>query len=53
MPVWAVWDGDSLGFSGGLHARRTRNLLADARCAATTEDALNPLVLEGVCDHGR
>lgn len=50
MPVWAVWDGDALSFSGGLHARKTRNLLADPRCAATTEDALNPLVLEGVCD---
>lgn len=48
MPVWAVWDGDALWFSGGLHCRKVQNLLADGRCAATTEDALNPLVVEGV-----
>jgi hypothetical protein len=48
MPVWAVWDGDTLWFSGGLHSRKVQNLLVDPRCSATTEDALNPLVIEGL-----
>lgn len=47
MPVWAAWDGEAIWFSAGLHARKTRNLLADGRCVLTTEDALNPLVLDG------
>ena len=48
MPVWAVWDGDTLWFSGGLHSRKVQNLLADPRCSVTTEDASNPLVIEGL-----
>ena len=48
MAVWAAWDGDALWFSGGLHSRKVQNLLADPRCVATTEDALNPVVIEGV-----
>lgn len=48
MPVWAAWDGAAIWVSGGLRARKTRNLLAEPRCALTTEDALNPLVIEGV-----
>lgn len=48
MPVWAGWDGDALWFSGGLHSRKVQNLLADPRCVATTEDARNPLVADGV-----
>jgi len=48
VPVWAVWDGHHLWFSGGLHSRKVRNLLADPRCVATAEDAANPLVVEGV-----
>lgn len=50
MPVWAVWDGTAAWFSGGLHARKTRNLMADRRCVLTTEDALNPLVIEGTAE---
>lgn len=48
MPVWAVWDGGGLLFSGGLHSRKIRNVLADRRCCATTEDAANPVVVEGM-----
>jgi general stress protein 26 len=48
MPVWAVWDGVALWFSGGLHSRKVRNVLQDPRCSASTEDATNPVVVEGV-----
>ena len=50
MPVWAAWDGERLWLSGGLHARKTRNLLADSRCVLTTEDALNPVIVEGIAE---
>jgi hypothetical protein len=46
MPVWAVWDGTALLVSCGLHARKARNLFLDPRCAITTEDGQNPVVLE-------
>jgi general stress protein 26 len=48
MPIWAVWTERHLWFSAGLHSRKVQNLLSDPRCAATTEDALNPVVVEGV-----
>ncbi|HEV7804571.1 MAG TPA: pyridoxamine 5'-phosphate oxidase family protein [Solirubrobacteraceae bacterium] len=48
MPVWAVWDAGALWFSTGLRSRKARNLLADPRCAVTTEDASSPVVVEGV-----
>ncbi|CAN5747585.1 hypothetical protein BH24ACT15_BH24ACT15_25560 [soil metagenome] len=48
VPVWAVWDGDALWFSGGLHSRKVRNVVADPRCSLSTEDAANPVVVEGV-----
>jgi PPOX class probable F420-dependent enzyme len=48
MPVWAVWDGDAIWFSGGLHSRKVRNVRADPRCTLSTEDAASPVVVEGV-----
>jgi hypothetical protein len=50
MPVWAAYDGDALCVSGGLHSRKVRNLLIDPRCVLTTEDARNPVVIEGVAE---
>jgi PPOX class probable F420-dependent enzyme len=47
MPVWGVWDGEALWFSSGLRSRKTRNLVTDARCVVTTEDANEPVVVEG------
>lgn len=50
MPVWAVWDDASLWFSAALGSRKSRNLLADPRCVATTDDPLEPVVVEGVAE---
>jgi len=47
MPVWAIWHGDALWFSSSLGSRKARNLAADPRCVLTTEDTVNPVVLEG------
>jgi hypothetical protein len=48
MPVWGVWLDGRLWFSSGLRSRKARNLAADPRCTMTTDDAQNPVVLEGV-----
>jgi PPOX class probable F420-dependent enzyme len=47
MPVWGVWDGHALWFSSGRRSRKARNLAADPRCVVTTEDATEPVILEG------
>lgn len=48
MPVWGMWHESSLWFSSSLPSRKSKNLLADPRCMVTTEDASNPVVVEGV-----
>lgn len=50
MPVWAVWDGNALWFGSTLASRKIRNLLAEPRCSVTTDDALAPVVLDGVAE---
>jgi PPOX class probable F420-dependent enzyme len=50
MPVWGVWDGGALWFSSSRGSRKARNLTADPRCTVTTEDAGNPVVMEGVAE---
>jgi PPOX class probable F420-dependent enzyme len=47
MPVWGVWFDGRLWFSSGLRSRKARNLAADPRCTMTTDDARDPVVLEG------
>jgi hypothetical protein len=47
MPVWGVWLDGRLWFSSGLRSRKARNIAADARCTVTTDDARDPLVVEG------
>lgn len=50
MPVWGVWDAREFWFSSSRRARKVRNLLADPRCVVSTEDALNPVVVEGMAE---
>ena len=47
MPVWGLWWEDAVWFSSGLRSSKTRNLAADPRCALTTDNAQEPVVLEG------
>jgi hypothetical protein len=47
MPVWGVWLDDVLWFSTGGRSRKARNLGADPRCVVSTEDAAEPVVIEG------
>src|SRR5262249_45372309 len=53
MPGWGVWLQDALWFSSSPGSRKTRNLEADPRCVATTDDALNPVVVEGTATRRR
>jgi PPOX class probable F420-dependent enzyme len=48
MPVWGVWLDGRLWFSSGLRSRKARDLAADPRCTITTDDAQNPVVVDGV-----
>jgi hypothetical protein len=50
MPVWGMWHEAAFWFSSSRLSRKSVNLLADPRCVVTTEDAANPVVLEGVAE---
>lgn len=47
LPVWGVWLDDAIWFSSSPAAHRVRNLAADPRCTVSTDDAHEPVVLEG------
>ena len=50
MPVWGVWLGGRLWFSSSLASRKARNLAGDPRCTLTTDDAGDPVVVEGLAE---
>jgi hypothetical protein len=47
MPVWAVWHKDRLFFSTAITSTKSRNLLANPNCTATTESATEAIIVEG------
>ena len=47
MPVWGVWDGEAVWFSSAGRSRKARNLAAEPRCTVTTDNPLEPVVVEG------
>jgi nitroimidazol reductase NimA-like FMN-containing flavoprotein (pyridoxamine 5'-phosphate oxidase superfamily) len=50
MPVWGAWLDDALWFSSSPGSRRARNLARDPRCAITTDNALEPVVVHGAAE---
>lgn len=50
MPVWGVWLDGALWFSSALPSRKARNLAQEPRCSLATDDALEPVVLEGTAE---
>jgi hypothetical protein len=50
MPVWGVWHNGSFWFSSSGRSRKARNLAADPRCVVTTENAVEPVVVEGTAE---
>jgi len=48
MPVWGMWQEGAFWFSSSKGSRKSRNLIVNTRCVVTTEDAHNPVVVEGL-----
>ena len=47
MPVWGLWHERCFWFSSSVGSRKARNLRHDPRCVVATEDARDPVVMEG------
>ncbi|MFD9127368.1 pyridoxamine 5'-phosphate oxidase family protein [Kitasatospora sp. NPDC059571] len=47
MPVWGVWLDGALWFSSSLQSRKIHNLAQRPDCVVTTDDARDPVILEG------
>ena len=47
MPVWGMWDDGGFLFTSGVQSRKIKNLKADPRCVVSTEDAADPVIVEG------
>jgi len=47
MPVWGMWHEGEFWFSSSKPSRKAKNLAANPRCVVATEDATNPVVVEG------
>ena len=50
MPVWGVWHDGAFWFSSSRGSRKVRNLAADPRCVVTTENAVEPVVIDGIAE---
>jgi general stress protein 26 len=50
MPVWGLWDDGAFWFSSSRRSRKARNLAIDPRCVVTTENAAEPVVVEGLAE---
>jgi PPOX class probable F420-dependent enzyme len=46
-PVWGVWLDRSFWFSCDGSSRKAKNIARDPRCVVTTEDPLEPVILDG------
>ena len=47
MPVWGLWDGAALWFSSANGSRKAINLRGRPRCSVATDNAYEPVVIEG------
>jgi len=47
MPVWALWHEGRLWFSSSNGSRKARNLGARPRCTVSTDNPLEPVVVQG------
>jgi len=50
MPVWAIWLDGAPWFSCSNGSRKTRNLRADGRCSLATDNAAQPVVVQGLAE---
>jgi general stress protein 26 len=52
-PVWGIWHDGCVWFSCSPRSRKARNLEADDRCVVTTDNPLEPVVVEGRAERRR
>jgi Pyridoxamine 5'-phosphate oxidase len=45
-----IWHDESVWFSSSARSRKARNLRADPRCVVTSDNAIEPVVVEGVAE---
>ena len=50
MPVWGLWHEGAFWFSSSTGSRKARNLAGDPRCVVMTEEAMDPVVMEGTAE---
>jgi hypothetical protein len=50
LPAWGMWHEAAFWFSSSKASRKAKNLRANPRCVVATEDAINPVVVEGVAE---
>jgi hypothetical protein len=52
MPVWAMWEPGPqlLWFTSSIASRKARNVAANGHCVLATEDANNPVIVEGAAE---
>ena len=50
MPVWGVFADGAFWFSSSRGSRKARNLAANPACAITTDNAYEPVVIEGIAE---
>jgi hypothetical protein len=50
MPVEGIWHDESLWFTSSVRSRKARNLRADSRCVVTTDNPIEPVVVEGAAE---
>lgn len=47
MPVWGAWLEEAFWFSSSHASRKARNLARHPRCSISTDDAQEPVIVEG------
>jgi hypothetical protein len=47
MPVWGVWSDRAFWFSSAAGSRKARNISKHERCTVATENAIEPVIVEG------
>lgn len=50
MPVWGAWSGEALLFSSSVPSRKIVNLRTNPQVVVATEEAENPVVIEGCAE---
>ena len=50
MPVEGIWRDESVWFATSVKSRKARNLRADPRTVVTTDNPIEPVVVEGVAE---